>query len=111
MPGGHDLRGACWRLVHWTYEGGSKKSHVFVDGQEITGSPHTMTAAAATPASTGTIGYAPEPAFGNPTEMLGVLDEVRISTTTRSPGWCATEFANQDSPDTFYMLGAEEPAP
>ena len=111
VPAGHDLRGAGWKLVHWTYEGGSKKSHVFVDGQEIVGSPHTMSAVAATPASTGTIGYAPEPDFGNPTGMLGTLDEVRISTTTRTPGWIATEFANQNAPAMLYAVGAEEPAP
>jgi biopolymer transport protein ExbB len=111
VPAGHDLRGAGWKLVHWTYEGSNKRSHVYVDGHEITGSPQTMDAAANTPASTGTIGYAPEPAFGNPTGMVGVLDEVRIATATRSPGWIATEFANQDAPSTFYAIGAEQVAP
>lgn len=74
-------------------------------------SPHTMMGAASTPASTGTIGYAPEPTFGNPTGMVGVIDEVRIATATRSPGWIATEFANQDAPATFYTVGAEQVAP
>lgn len=111
VPAGHDLRGAGWTLVDWTYEGTNKKSHVFVDGQEIMGSPHAMMNAASTPASTGTIGYAPEPTFGNPTGMVGALDEVRIATTIRSPGWIATEFANQSAPATFYMVGAEQIAP
>ena len=110
-PAGHDLRGAGWKLVEWTYEGTNKKTHLFIDGQEITGSPHAMTGAANTPASTGTIGYAPEPTFGNPTGMVGVLDEVRIATAIRSPGWVATEFANQNSPATFYSVGAEQVAP
>jgi len=105
-----DIKGAGWKLLHWTYEGMNKKGHLFVNGVEIT-PLHTFGAAANTPASTGHIGYAPEPSFGNPTGMLGMLDEVRISTTTRSPAWCAAEFANQSSPSTFYTVGAAEPAP
>ncbi len=38
----------------------------------------------------------------------GVLDEVRISKTTRSPDWIATEYHNQKTPSTFYTLGSEQ---
>ncbi|MFW9772156.1 MAG: LamG-like jellyroll fold domain-containing protein [Candidatus Thorarchaeota archaeon] len=34
----------------------------------------------------------------------GVLDEVRISDTSRSDGWIATEYNNQYNPDTFYSI-------
>lgn len=105
-----NIQGAGWKLVHFTYEGMDKKGHLFVDGVEVT-PMHTFGAPANTPASTGHIGYAPEPSFGNPTGMLGMLDEVRISTTTRTPVWCGAEFANQSSPSTFYTVGAAEPAP
>lgn len=40
----------------------------------------------------------------------GVIDEVRISNNIlRSPEWCITEFNNQGSPSTFFLLfGSEE---
>ena len=36
----------------------------------------------------------------------GIIDEVRISNTNRSNGWDATEYANQNSPSTFYAVGS-----
>ena len=36
----------------------------------------------------------------------GTLDEARISNTTRSAGWIATEYNNQNSPATFYTVGS-----
>ena len=65
----------------------------------------------ATAGTAGYIGYAPEPAFGNPTGMNGSLDEVRIATVPRNAGWIGTEHNNQASPGTFYSVGAEQPAP
>ena len=41
--------------------------------------------------------------------LLGVLDEVRASLSVRSPDWILTEYNNQSSPSTFYMVGAEAP--
>ncbi len=38
----------------------------------------------------------------------GVLDELRISNVARSADWIATEYANQNSPETFYSLGSQE---
>jgi hypothetical protein len=35
----------------------------------------------------------------------GSIDEVRISNTTRSGDWVATEYGNQSSPSTFYAVG------
>ena len=40
-------------------------------------------------------------------DFEGVLDEVRVSTTTRSSDWIKTEFDNQSSPNTFYSIEAE----
>jgi len=39
----------------------------------------------------------------------GVLDEVRLATVARSDVWIEAEFANQNSPATFYSIGPEEP--
>jgi hypothetical protein len=38
----------------------------------------------------------------------GLIDEVRISSVARSSEWISTEYANQNSPDTFYTLDTEE---
>jgi hypothetical protein len=38
----------------------------------------------------------------------GLMDEVRLSDTVRSADWIATEYANQNSPSTFYSVGSEE---
>ncbi len=41
----------------------------------------------------------------------GTIDEVRVSSVNRSAGWIATEYANQNSPSTFYSVGAEGASP
>jgi len=38
--------------------------------------------------------------------FAGQIDEVRLSTTTRSAQWIATEYANQSAPETFYTISA-----
>jgi hypothetical protein len=38
----------------------------------------------------------------------GVMDEVRISNTTRSVDWIATEYNNQYDPSSFYTVGSED---
>ncbi len=37
----------------------------------------------------------------------GLIDEIRISSTARSADWIATEYANQNSPDTFLSFGSQ----
>ena len=48
---------------------------------------------------------------GEQRHFNGIVDEVRISNSVRSPDWIKTEFNNQSSPGTFYSLGGEELAP
>jgi len=43
-------------------------------------------------------------------EFDGFLDEVRVSDSVRSAAWLATEYNSQNSPSTFYALGAEQVA-
>jgi uncharacterized protein YjdB len=46
---------------------------------------------------------------GIPFQFLdGAIDEVRVSTSARSPNWIQTEYNNQSSPTTFYSIGAEQ---
>ncbi|MHA2327834.1 MAG: DUF2341 domain-containing protein, partial [Candidatus Hodarchaeales archaeon] len=41
----------------------------------------------------------------------GVIDEVRISSTTRSVDWITAEYDNQDDPNNFYTIGEKESSP
>lgn len=108
---GTRIDGTGWVLVHWVHEGNNKKTHVYRNGVEIAGSPHTLQNPPATTGSTGLIGNAPSPQFGSDNGMLGTIDEVRIATVMRDPSWIATEYANQSSPSTFYTVGAEQTVP
>jgi uncharacterized repeat protein (TIGR01451 family) len=40
-------------------------------------------------------------------DFLGLLDEIRVSTTTRSAQWIATEYNNQSAPALFFTVGPE----
>jgi hypothetical protein len=40
--------------------------------------------------------------------FLGTMDEFRISKTARSADWLKTEYNNQSSPSSFYILGPLE---
>lgn len=40
--------------------------------------------------------------------FTGIIDEIRISSIDRSAEWLATEYNNQSSPSTFYLIGIEE---
>ncbi|MFX1432088.1 MAG: DUF2341 domain-containing protein, partial [Promethearchaeota archaeon] len=41
-------------------------------------------------------------------EIDGLIDEIRICNITRSAGWIATEYNNQDDPQSFLNIGLEE---
>jgi concanavalin A-like lectin/glucanase superfamily protein len=43
--------------------------------------------------------------------MVGILDEVRVSTSVRSANWITTEFNDQNAPNTFWTTGTEENVP
>src|SRR5262249_11805781 len=46
-----------------------------------------------------------DPATGG---WVGLIDEVRITATTRSAAWIATEYANLSEVQLFYGLGGED---
>lgn len=96
---------ATWKKLDWVFEGTTRASHLYVDGNEV-GSGATLNTAN----TTGTAGmFANAPAsYGTygPTGFNGVLDEVRIARSARSPAWLQTEYNNQHSPSSFYMVGA-----
>jgi len=45
---------------------------------------------------------------GEGTYYIGNLDNACISSTARSATWIATEYTNQNSPQTFYSIGQQE---
>lgn len=47
--------------------------------------------------------YPPNALFPN-----AVVDELRVSNSARDANWITTEYNNQNSPATFYTIGAEE---
>lgn len=47
----------------------------------------------------------------NGSYYTGPIDEVRISNSIRLNDWVATEYKNQNSPSTFYILGSVEEKP
>jgi hypothetical protein len=109
-PANQDIENAGWTMLAWSCEGTNRRNHIYKNGAEITGSPHTTTNMANTSTTTGLIGFAPS-AYGASNGMYGTLDELRIASVARDVTWIQTEYANQSSPSTFYTVGAEEIAP
>jgi hypothetical protein len=87
--------------VGWTLTGNT--SVMYLDGASVAfsnlGGAATGILANALSA---TIGARPDGTYS----MQGTIGDVRISNVLRSAGWLATEFNNQDSPGTFYSMGA-----
>ena len=106
------IDGANWTYLTWVFEGGNNRSHLYRNGAEILNSPFTPPGAPPptinTTGTAGFIGFAPEPAYGSDNGYEGTIDELRIATVARTGGWIATEYANQNSPATFYTVGTEQ---
>jgi biopolymer transport protein ExbB len=100
---------AEWHQVVWTQRrnavGESEAWTLYVDGvadgaieyltlPDVAG--HTLSLGGATVAS-----YFPYP-------WVGEIDEVTVSRVARSAVWTAVSYANQNAPETFATLGAEQ---
>jgi Concanavalin A-like lectin/glucanases superfamily/Domain of unknown function (DUF2341) len=96
------LSPAQWMYVTLVFNSGAGTITGYVNG--------TLTGTAAYSAVTShsneaqTLGSA----AGNYAWFNGVLDEFRLSTTARQAGWILTEYRNQNTPATFYGVGAQE---
>ena len=97
-----------WHYVVATFAGNTagNAARVYLDGvQDGTGSLNTVIFTSSWPVSIGGRVTSGAPA---PSDLVdGIIDEVRISNSVRSAGWILTEYNNQNSPSTFYTLGAE----
>jgi Concanavalin A-like lectin/glucanases superfamily len=105
-----DLHDGVFTLVHWVYDDAANQAALYRDGVQI-GATETVTGTINTTGAGGHIGTAPAAwgPGGNP--VNGLLDEVRIASSPRSPGWIQTEYENQRDAVAFYTLGPELPAP
>ncbi|MGE5831463.1 MAG: DUF2341 domain-containing protein, partial [Methanomicrobiales archaeon] len=100
-----------WHLVEAVVTGAGGSSPgatLYLDGSPIGSDTGTQ-------ARTGRASWDTSLQFGKPGASTryfqGNLDEVHIATTARSSNWIATEYANQNSPSSFYFVGSEVGSP
>jgi hypothetical protein len=93
-----------WHLYTMTYDGVTLR--VYLDGS-LASSTSTQAGSEAPPDYNLRMGRSNHPSYSYFLE--GGLDEFRVTTTALSTGWIATEYANQNNPAGFYMIGPEVP--
>ena len=91
-----------WHLIQGTYDGTAR---LYVDGIHLdVDAVKTIIAPVTTqPLVIGRVYSATDKYYSNQP-----LDEVRVSSVTRSADWIATEYSNQNDPATFESFGAME---
>jgi RHS repeat-associated protein len=95
---GGTMSAGQWMHIVGVYNGSTMT--LYVDGSSVaTASKTGNIASSSTPLVLGADTAASAEYFN------GVLDEARISNNARSADWIAAEYANQDSPSTFYAVG------
>jgi len=110
---GVSIEGAGWTMIDWVYDSSTRVATLYVNGALAATSPQ-FAAGIATTGTGGHIGNAPMPwgPGGDTTNPLdGVIDELRIATTTRSASWIQTEYADQSAPASFCAIGSEQALP
>lgn len=101
VKGGTDLQVNQWYYLCGYYNGA--KARVYLNGFED-GSGN-RNGNIISPISSLIIG---RKALGYNEYLNGIIDEVRISYSPRTPEWFETEYYNQNSPSTFYNVGSQE---
>ncbi|MGD8334159.1 MAG: PilC/PilY family type IV pilus protein [Desulfobacterales bacterium] len=105
---GFDLAGlgtGSWYLASVTWDASDNKLRVFLNGNELASTDLGGTTMYRYPeVSQPTIGNIP----GGGRDYNGQLQEARVSKVARPACWLKTEYNNQNSPSTFYSIGAEE---
>jgi hypothetical protein len=92
-----------WEHVVWTV-GADNQARLYINGVLSYTDTDTQTIISA--AHGGSLGSRLD-ASGNPFKYFpGILDEVRISNIGRSADWISTEYNNQSSPATFYLISS-----
>jgi hypothetical protein len=88
-----------WHYVVATYDGTTAR--LYLDG----GSPASVSAAIPIWGSQSM--YLGD-RYDHTRQFNGLIDEVRVSNFARSSSWISTEYADQNSPSTFYTIGTQE---
>ncbi|MFQ5470674.1 MAG: DUF2341 domain-containing protein [Gammaproteobacteria bacterium] len=107
---GSDLRSTSlynsdgtWDLLTLTWDG--SVARLYRDGVQIEQMPQIQNAIA----NSGPLEIGRRRISSTDTRQYrGLIDEVRVSNQPRSANWIATEFSNQENPEMFYTVGAEE---
>jgi hypothetical protein len=97
------LGSAQWMHVTLVLNSGSGTITGYVNGVATGTAPYSSVIAAHTNEAQSLGSAAANYAWFN-----GILDEFRVSTSARSADWILTEYRNQNTPATFYVVGAQE---
>lgn len=109
---GSDISNTGWRHVAWVYDGTDKI--IYLDGvaDNTALNPHSGNAIGNGTTRYGIIGdgseAGSEDGSRNAVYFDGAIDELRFVEGSRSADWIQTEYNNQNSPGTFYSVGAQE---
>lgn len=98
------MQTTAWQYLAWNWSSGNNQS-LYIDGTLDT---PTYTGPAHTGSISGSDRFRIGQGVKSPAGWDGRIDEVRLSSVIRSAPWIETEYNNQFSPATFYVLGAEE---
>jgi hypothetical protein len=94
-----DLNLDTWTHLVGVVNRSDDKIHVYKDGQEV-GTGIDISIVDSVSSS--------EPFMVSRNNVDGLVDEVRISYSTRSADWINASYLNQLDPDSFYSVGPEE---
>jgi hypothetical protein len=90
-----------WHWLSGTFQGGVRAA-AYVDGQQAAARTTNVPASLSTNTSDKTIGNFSQ---GAGTDLVGALDEIRLSTTARSAAWLKAESTNLLTPASFFSFG------
>ncbi len=97
-----------WHYVVVTFTANDANGlRMYFDGVEDANSPISTTAITELNSNSTSLTIGAAVASASKRYFDGKMDEVRFSSAVKSSDWIATEYANQNSPSTFFTAGAE----
>jgi phosphoribosyl-AMP cyclohydrolase len=99
---GSGITSSTWYHMAGTYTASSHALTFYVNGTSRNDADTQSSVAK------GTTGARIGSRVDNVSYFQGDIDELRISNTVRSSGWIGTDYNNQNSPATFYTIGAQQ---
>jgi hypothetical protein len=101
-PSGYDDN--TWHSVTYVVDTSITTGYLYLDGNEGA-TPDTYTGDLQNLNVDLSVGY---DIYGSGFPWGGIIDEARISSSSRSTGWIKTEYSNQSSVENFLSIGEEE---